>query len=178
VVKKKPATVKSKIKSVFKPAKKKFIIPPKATLNSIQLTLNKVVDKLSHHDIQFEKIDQRFEKINDRFENIDHRFDKMDQRFEKIEVKLEKMDGQLGKVQMATEHSLSDQIADLRERQDNFSRELRGFEERLINKIDNSVTDLKAAISGHTIKLNNHESRIDPTPFLSHRQIEFLGVLG
>lgn len=54
--------VAAKIKS--KPTKVKAVKKSKVTLESIQLTLNQVVDKLGHHDQRFEKIETKIDKMD------------------------------------------------------------------------------------------------------------------
>jgi chromosome segregation ATPase len=129
---KKLTAKKTKSKPAQKPAKKKLLSPPKANLDSIQLTLNKVVDKLGQHDQQFEKISQKFLKIDERFDGIDHRLNALGESFHKQGIIQEKMQGETKLIA---------------EGFDALDSKIDAVEKRLAESIDNGVADLKVAIS-------------------------------
>ncbi|MBS3908906.1 MAG: hypothetical protein KGZ93_04690 [Actinobacteria bacterium] len=56
---------------------------------------DKIIQKLTEHDQQFEAINERFDKVDQRFEAVDQRFDKIDQRLDGISVKLFEHDQRL-----------------------------------------------------------------------------------
>jgi predicted nucleic acid-binding Zn-ribbon protein len=139
MVQKKLTARKTKLKPASKPAKGKSIKPPTATLNSIQLTLNKVVDKLSIHDTLFEKIDQRFEKMD---------------------AKMTKLDLDVADIRLDHEDRILPALKESADESKRLHKKIDDVEKRLTRKIDEGVADLKVAITGHTSKLDNHETRI------------------
>ena len=166
MAKKKLTASKTNSKPVLKSAKKKAVKKSKATLDSIQVTLATVVDKLTQHDNmfgqinekltqhdgQFTQINQRFDKVDQKFVQIDQRFDKMDQRFDKMDQRMDKFDSKLAKVESNQENRILPVLKEGAEENERLSKKIDDGETRLTEEMKIIHLDLKLFFADSQVK--------------------------
>ena len=146
MVQKKPASKKRKSKPPLKPAKKISVNKSKTTLDTIQITLKTVVEKLNQHG-------NLFDQINDKLSQNDVKMNQMGQNIVKI-------DQDLGKIRLDNENRILPLMQELGNKYDHLSLKIDDVEDRLNNKIEEVHQDLKLAITGSNEKIQDHDRRI------------------
>ena len=132
MVKKKPTSKKTKSKPPLKPAKKIVSKEPKASPDSLRMTLETVVDKLNEHG----------DKMNQLAQNI------------------VKIDQDLGKIRLDNENRIIPLIQELGNKSDHLNLKIDEVEDQLNSRIEEVRQDLKFVITGSNEEIQEHGRRI------------------
>ena len=126
------------------------------TLDELQTEMRggfkKVEERFNQNDDRFNKIDDRFNKIDDRFNKIDDRFTGIDDRFTGIDDRFTRIDNRLEKI----EAELLTVRAEIKSEAESTRRHF----DIMVEKMADSVKIVAEGTAHHSLRLDNHETRI------------------